>query len=236
MIAKETPTLHCFILSKEFDWHFAVSHGHLPTHLWGIIVVYCNILSEYHLLRTKSGWNIRKKGWNADAWVAEDGRPHGTTWRVIGWWPFLTSLFLPSLFGNTGASSRNRNTQSPLEQWDLDSKEIFQTEEMAQRVTCLPCQYEDLNSEPQHTYQKTLCTGHPQTQLWKMQRQADQEHLLGDPSSQISDSIFRFSERSCLRQHGTSWLTWPLTSTPGFHRCLALPYTYTCIHIHAKYS
>lgn len=133
---------------------------------------YCSILSEYHLLRTKSGWNIRKKGWNADAWVAEDGRPHGTTWRVISWWPFLTSLFLPSLFRNTGASALNRNSQSPLEQLDLDSKEIFQTEEMAQLVKCLPSQYEDLNSEPRHIYQKTLCTV-SQTQLWGMQWQAD---------------------------------------------------------------
>lgn len=172
MTLKETPTLHCFVLSKESDWHFAVSHGHRHEQRW-VIVVYCSVLWEYHLLRTESGWNIRNKGWSAYTWVAEDGRPHSTTWRVIGWWPFLTSLFLPSLFRNIGASSCNRNSQSPLEQSDLDSKEIFQTGEMAQLVTCLPCQYEGLNSGSQHTHQKALCTGSPQTQLWGMQWQAD---------------------------------------------------------------
>lgn len=224
MIPKETPMLHCFILSKESDWHFAVSHGHrrehLPTHLWGIIVVYGSILSEYHLLRTKSGWNIRKKGWNADAWVAEDGRPHGTTWRVIGWWPFLTSLFLPSLFRNTGASSLNRNSQSPLEQLDLDSKEIFQDwgDGSASHVFAISIWRSEFRA-PAHISKDTV---------YSVSNSTLGDAVAGRSLVTLSSGSTRDPVLDNMVHH--DW-RWPLTSTPGLHRYLALPYTHTCIHI-----
>lgn len=177
---------------------------------------YCSILSEYHLLRTKSGWNIRKKGWNADAWVAEDGRPHGTTWRVIGWWPFLTSLFLPSLFRNTGAFSLNRNSQSPLEQLDLDSKDGG--DGSASHVFAISIWRSEFRA-PAHISKDTEYSVSNSTLGDAVAGRSLGTLSSGSPRDPVLDNMVHHDWR------------WPLTSTPGLHRCLALPYTHTCIHI-----